>query len=287
MLKFALCQVDVDKDKSITFGSIRDAIAKAVAPPHNAGLIMLPECLNGPYSIDKFAQFAEPVPTLGDDVDSANSPSLALFSEMAKQYAIYLIAGTIIEYDAGKLFNTCTVWSPEGELIAKHRKTHLFSVSIPATDTVPGMDFHEDDVLSPGEDITTFRIPGFGSVGLGICFSMRFPRLAAATCAAVDDVRLLAYPAAFSTTTLPYFHPIQRGRAMDHQVFVAACSPARDETQGAYHACAESSIFAPNGQLIVKAGVKSEIVSAVLDTSQIAKETACIPLRDKGDAFYS
>jgi hypothetical protein len=45
---------------------------------------------------------------------------------------------------------------------------------------------------------------------------MRFHRLETATCAAVDDVKLLAYPAAFSTTTSAYFHAIQRGRAMDY-----------------------------------------------------------------------
>ncbi len=287
MLNLALCQIDVNKDKAITFASIRRAIAEAVTTPHNATLIMLPECLNSPYNINNFAQFAEPVPALGDDVDPISSPSLALFSELAKDHGVYLIAGTIIEYDEGKLFNTCTVWSPNGTLIAIHRKTHLFSVSIPATDTVPAMNFHEEEVLSPGEDITTFHIPGFGSVGLGICFAMRFHKLATATCAAADDVKLLAYPAAFSTTTLAYFHPIQRGRAIDHQVFVAACSPARDETEGVYHACAESSIFAPNGQLIAKAGIKSEVVSATLNLAEIAKENACIPLLDRDEAFYS
>ena len=70
--------------------------------------------------------------------------------------------------------------------------------------------------LSLGENITTFHIPGFGGVGLRSCFAMRLHRLETATCAAVDDVKLLAYPAAFSTTTSAYFHAIQRGRAMDY-----------------------------------------------------------------------
>ena len=74
---------------------------------------------------------------------------------------------------------------------------------------------------------------------------------------------------------------------MDHQVFVAACSPARDEAKGVYHAYAESSIFGPNGQLVVNAGIGSEIVSAALNVEGIDKENTRIPLHDKHEKFYA
>lgn len=70
-------------------------------------------------------------------------------------------------------------------------------------------------------------------------------------------------------------------------MFLAACSPARDEAEGVHHTCAESSIFSPTGQLITKAKIKSEVVSATLNLAEIAKENACIPLLDRDETFYS
>jgi len=46
-------------------------------------------------------------------------------SEAAKKNNIYVIAGTIPERDDDKLYNTCTVWAPDGKLIAKYRKVKI------------------------------------------------------------------------------------------------------------------------------------------------------------------
>ena len=53
---------------------------------------------------------------------------------------------------------------------------------------------------------------------------------------------------------------LQRGRAVDNQLFVAACSPARNETSGGYVAWGHSSIVNPWGNVIAKAGSKEEII---------------------------
>jgi omega-amidase len=36
-----------------------------------------------------------------------------------------------IERDTDHIYNTCTVYNPEGDLIVKHRKVHLFDIDIP------------------------------------------------------------------------------------------------------------------------------------------------------------
>ena len=41
------------------------------------------------------------------------------------------VIGSIPESADGKLYNTATVYSPKGELIATHRKVHLFDIDIP------------------------------------------------------------------------------------------------------------------------------------------------------------
>lgn len=93
-----------------------------------------------------------------------------------------------------KIYNTCLVLNPQGEVIAKHRKVHLFDIDVPG-----GITFFESETLSPGEDMTHFSTP-FGEIGLGICYDIRFPEYAMLlrqeyNCAA------LIYPGAFNLTT--------------------------------------------------------------------------------------
>lgn len=78
-------------------------------------IVGLPECFNSPYGTQYFAQYAENVPD--------GETSMAL-SSIAKELNIYLIGGSIPERDNSNnnLYNTCTVWSPNGELLAKYRK---------------------------------------------------------------------------------------------------------------------------------------------------------------------
>lgn len=62
---------------------------------------------------DQFPKYAESIP--------AGETSQAL-SNAAKKNEIFVIGGTFPEKDDNKLYNTCTVWNPQGELIAKFRK---------------------------------------------------------------------------------------------------------------------------------------------------------------------
>jgi len=40
----------------------------------------------------------------------------------AQENQIHLIGGSFPEKKDGKLFNTCTIWGPKGNLLAVHRK---------------------------------------------------------------------------------------------------------------------------------------------------------------------
>lgn len=60
-----------------------------------------------------FPKYAESIP------DGETSVAL---SNAAKENNIYVVGGTIPEIEGDKLYNTCTIWGPDGALIAKHRK---------------------------------------------------------------------------------------------------------------------------------------------------------------------
>lgn len=51
--------------------------------------------------------------------------------DISKELGIFLIAGSIPEIKDDKLFNTSTIWGPQGNLLATYRKLHLFDIDIP------------------------------------------------------------------------------------------------------------------------------------------------------------
>lgn len=170
-----------------------------------------------------------------------------------------------------KYFNTSLVFSPEGRLIATHRKMHLFDIDIPGKIT-----FKESDVLSPGNKVTIFDLPEYGKIGLAICYDVRFPELA--MIAARKGAFILVYPGAFNTTTGPMHWSLQaRARAMDNQVYVAMCSPARD-TNASYHAWGHSMVVDPNAEVMAEADENETIIYADLDGAKIDETRKGIPI---------
>ncbi|XP_053167345.1 omega-amidase NIT2 isoform X2 [Hemicordylus capensis] len=223
--RLALIQLQVSAVKTENlnraFGLVRTAAAQG------AKIVVLPECFNSPYGTKYFPEYAERIP----------GESTQKLSEMAKECGIYLIGGSIPEEDAGKLYNTCAVFGPDGTMLAKHRKIHLFDINVPGK-----IRFQESETLSPGDRLSVFDTP-YCKIGLGICYDIRFAELAQIY--TQKGCQLLVYPGAFNLTTGPaHWELLQRGRAVDNQVYVATASPARDE-RAAYVAWGHSTVVNP------------------------------------------
>jgi len=248
--RLALVQLAVGSNKAENMK--RAAVKVAEAVENGAQLVSLPECFNSPYGTKYFGEYSEAVP---------NGPSCQLLQETARKHKIYLIGGSIPEAADGKLYNTSTVWCPEGNLLAVHRKIHLFDIDVPGK-----IRFKESESLSPGNSFTTFDTP-WCKIGLGICYDIRFPELGQIYREA--GCQLLVYPGAFNMTTGPaHWELIARGRAVDNQVYVAVPSPARDES-AEYIAWGNSSIVSPWGEVVSKTDEKESIVYADIDLALV------------------
>lgn len=268
-MKLALVQLAAGGDKGANLSHARSKVLEAAKA--GAKLIVLPECFNSPYGCQYFPKYAETILPAPPPKDLA--PSWHALSSIAVEAKAYLIGGSIPEFvhDTKKYYNTSLVFSPTGELIATHRKTHLFDIDIPGKIT-----FRESDVLSPGNKVTIFDLPEYGKIGLAICYDVRFPELA--TIAARKGAFLLVYPGAFNTTTGPMHWSLQgRARAMDNQVYVALCSPARS-MDASYHAWGHSLAVNPNAEIMAEADENEAIVYADLDGAKIEETRKGIPL---------
>ncbi|XP_028175421.1 omega-amidase NIT2-like [Ostrinia furnacalis] len=225
-LKIALVQMLVGPDKAKNVAAAVKEIHKA--KQRGAQLVALPECFNSP----KENMNAEEVP-FGE--------TCRALSAAAAEAGVCVVGGTLPERQGGALYSTSTVWDRDGTLLARHRKVHLYDIDIPKK-----LKHKESEMLSAGDQITTFVFNGV-KIGLGICFDMCFSEMAELM--AQDGCSLLIFPGDFNVTAgRRYWELIGRIRALDHQLWVALVSPARD-TSADYQSWGHSMLVDPWGNI--------------------------------------
>jgi predicted amidohydrolase len=266
-MKTALCQMLVAQDKNANLKTAETMIQEAAL--NHADIIVLPEMFNCPYSNAHFPEYAE----------AEGGQTYTFLSRLAKKHSVYLVGGSIPEREGARIYNTAYVFNREGLCIGKHRKAHLFDVDIPG-----GIRFLESETLTPGNQTTTF-VTEFGKMGLAICYDMRFPEFFRKM--ALEGALLIFVPAAFNMTTGPaHWELTARARALDNQIYMALCSPARNEN-GVYVAFGHSMVTNPWGDVLAALDEKAGIVYADVDTKKIEEVRAGLPLlKHRRPALY-
>ncbi|TQV92881.1 nitrilase family protein (Nit3) [Cordyceps javanica] len=275
----ACVQLASGADKTANLEHAAEQVRRA-ASSTGAKIVVLPECFNSPYGTSFFPTYAE---ELGPSVSSSPSsppppppvdraPSYHALAAMARDNGVFLVGGSIPERDGDALYNTSLTFGPDGALLAAHRKVHLFDIDIPGKIT-----FRESEVLTAGDALTLVDLPGYGTIAVAICYDVRFPELA--TVAARRGAFALVYPGAFNLTTgALHWELLARARAVDNQIYVAVCSPARDMDAG-YHAWGHSMVVSPMAKILAEAQETEAIISAELVSDEIEEARKNIPLR--------
>ena len=256
MMKLAVCQLRTELSLRETMDKTHAMLAKAAG--EGADIAVLPEMFYCPYSREYFKEFA----ALGHE------ESVKEMSSWAKELGLMLVGGSVPESEDGKLYNTCFVFGRGGELLARHRKVHLFDVDI------PGMRFKESATFAPGEDVTVFDTE-FGRMGCAVCFDLRFPELFRAM--AVRGAKLIFVPAQFNMTTGPaHWETTLRARAVDNEVFLAAAAAARYEGFS-YECWGHSAVVDPFGEIIAAADEKEQLIYADIDLDRVDEVRRQLP----------
>ncbi|KXN87732.1 Hydrolase C26A3.11 [Leucoagaricus sp. SymC.cos] len=244
-----LGQIGANKTENLKHA--REMILKAASSQGHSkkpDLVVLPEYFNTPYGDVSLSDFAEEVvfePGKPYDATTSKSQTVNMLASAAKETGTWLIGG---------------------ELVAKHRKVHLFDVDIPGKITVK-----ESAFLNPGA-ATSFFDTEFARIGLGVCYDVRFPELAMIS-ARRGGCQVLIYPGAFTMATGPlHWELLQRSRAVDNQVFMGMCSPARN-TKATLVAVSEY-----RGKVLVEAGDSEEIVYVDIDPEVLESARSGIPV---------
>jgi len=176
------------------------------------------------------------------------------FCEMARQHKIWLIPGSIYITDNDKIFNSCPVIDPQGNIIARYRKMFPF---------LP----YETDVEA-GNDFCVFDVPDVGRFGVSICYDKWFPETTRTM--AIMGAEVILHPTMTDTIDREIELAITRTNAAINQCYffdingVGECGVGR------------SIIVGPAGDVIHQAGIGREVMPVEIDLERVRRE------RDKG-----
>lgn len=250
----------------VSSASVADNLAQAAeliasAAKEDASLVVLPEyfCFMGHKDHEKLA--------LQETPDSG--PIQDFLARQAQLHGLWLVGGTLPlrSPEPNKIYNSCLVYNPDGELAARYDKIHLFSFT-------RGTEAYDESwVIQHGSNAAQVFTGPWGATGLSVCYDLRFPELYRA----LGQVNLMLVPSAFTYTTgQAHWEILLRARAIENQCYVLAPAQGGKHENGR-RTWGHSVLIDPWGDIIdcLEQGVG--VVTGTIDLQRIADVRLSLP----------
>lgn len=230
-----------------------DEGAKFIATPENTSLMEA----KSPLLFEK---------AVAEEDDKA----LAAFRAVSASRKIWTLIGSLpIKVAEDKLANRSFLIGPDGVVVARYDKIHMFDVDLGG-----GESYRESKNFRPGAKAVTAELP-WGTLGMTVCYDLRFPQLYRVLAEA--GASFLSVPSAFTKPTgKAHWHVLLRARAIENGAYVFA--PAQEglhengrETYG------HSLIVAPWGEVIAEAEEGTGFIIAEIDPAKVAEARGRVP----------
>ncbi len=247
---------DVERNLADAGALIREAAGKG------ARYVQTPE-ITTLMEMDRGRLFAAVRPEDGN-------PAVVRFAGLARELGIWLHVGSMaVLLGNGKIANRSLLFSPDGSIAARFDKVHMFDVELPG-----GESYRESRNYQAGSAGVLAKLP-WGSLGLTVCYDLRFPHLYRALAKAGAD--FLAIPSAFTRQTgEAHWHVLVRARAIENGSFVFAAAKAGRHESGR-ETYGHSLIVSPWGDVIAEADAQVGIIVADVAPDEVEMARRRIP----------
>ncbi|MBB4105203.1 nitrilase [Rhizobium borbori] len=261
-MKVSLVQMNSQGNKAENLKIAAELIEKAVRE-EKPDLVVLPEY---------FAFLGDSPEAMHESGEEFPGGEIyTLLSGLARKHAITLHAGSIVEKEGNRFYNSTLVFGSDGKQIARYRKIHLFDV-----DTPNGISYRESDSVARGEDVVTYQV-GDKTVGCAICYDIRFPELFRALRDKGADVIVL--PAAFTLMTgKDHWEVLARARAIETQTYFLAVGQIGAHADGKKACWGHSMVIDPWGHIAAQCSDTVGTASAVLNFDYTATVRTNVPV---------
>jgi omega-amidase len=236
-VELACCQLDITwEDKPANYRRVETLVAEAGLAPGT--LLLLPEMFATGF-------------TMNADIvaECLGGPTRRFLSELAVQHRVFVQAGIVLHGEQFRPRNEATVFAPDGTILARYAKVHLFSCA------------GERDHYVAGNEGQTFTWQE-ATVAPAICYDLRFPELFRS--AVARGAEIITVIACWPAPREEHWLALLRARAIENQCYVAAVNRCgRDPSGLAYSG--RSQIIDPRGQILADAGDGEGVIRSAVD----------------------
>ena len=258
-LKIAAVQMTSGSDKEKNLKQAEKLITKAAKA--RAKFIVLPEVFNFRGNLNEAAKASEPIPGY----------STNFISSLAKKYKVWILIGSLMEcVRAGvKPYNTSILINPQGKIIVKYRKIHLFDIRL------KGKEILESKRNQAGKNPKLVQVDKT-KVGLSICYDLRFPELYRQY--SKKGAEILCIPSSFTKPTgEAHWHTLIKARAIENLAYVIAPAQAGIGSAG-IKTFGHSLIVDPWGKILAEGPANGEtVIFADIDLDYLKKIRKNLP----------
>ena len=240
-IQFTVKQGDVDANLAY----VREALTRVAA--QGANLAVLPEMWSSGFSYKNLNELALRTQGIVEEL-----------LELSARLKLVII-GSMPEPNGEKVFNAVYVID-NGSLAGVYRKMHLFSL------------LGEERAFSGG-DSWLLAETSIGTVGVIICYDLRFPELSRRL--AVEGAQVICVPAQWPKPRQEHWRTLLRARAMENQLFIVACNACG--IIGKLDFFGMSMIIDAKGEVLAEGGEREGEIVASLDMQAMTDWRAQIP----------
>ena len=236
-MKIAAAQISCTLgDCAANLRKVRDFSARA--KKSGAELIVFPEMIDTGYSM----------PAIQKHAAAWNEGAVPHLQKIARELPVAIACG-VSEREGERIYNAQVIVAPNGEILAKYRKTHL----------VTAAPLDERPIFTAGDKLVSCKIDDF-TAGLAICYDLRFPE-ASRKLAVEQNTNLFVVSSAWPWLRIEHLRIFALSRAIENQSYLIVAN--RVGTDDGVTLCGASTIVDPHGAILAAASVdREEIIYA-------------------------
>jgi omega-amidase len=213
-----------------------------------AQLLVLPEMCTTGFTMD--------AATYAEDFDG---PSVRALASIAAEHGLWIVAGISMDRQ-GKFLNSAIAFSPDGSIAATYDKQRLFGYA------------QETSIYSGGSGPCVIDVNGV-SLGLFVCFDLRFPELFRQV---GPDVDALVVIANWPSSRQRHWEVLTQARAIENQCYMIAVNRIGEGDGLEYRG--GSVIFDPWGERVDSPAKASPLRIGEISRAAVAKVRKSFPL---------
>lgn len=169
--------------------------------------------------------------------------------KMAKKHGIWLLPGSIFDQRGEEVYNTATVYNPEGEVVTRYSKMFPF--------------YPYEVGVTPGSEFCVFDVPDVGKFGVSICYDMWFPETIRTL--TVMGAEVILHPTLTGTIDREIELSIARASAAINQCYFFDINGLESGGSG------RSIVCGPDGRILYQANSTEELIPIEINMEKVKR----------------